>query len=184
MSTETGGSPSTPETVISPDAVEKIEKDKQELLIYIYHRRTTYFKRWENVTAKYLRAIENKKGNNAKIWESKFDDCSSRFKERIDRKLKSFSEKYPYYMNDDGHLSFLDGLDVLVKPSSEHERTLLIEKEKIYHTRHERMNPTTPARTPGEEKMPDKRSKLGQSKKEDEVETDEASTWPSEADST
>ncbi|PCH00135.1 Hypothetical protein PENO1_047940 [Penicillium occitanis (nom. inval.)] len=135
---------SSPQSVLSAEEVKQWNRARDELFIQIYRRRGVYFQRWREVTLKYFAAIDKGMENAKKVHENNIADVIERYANKIKKRRDKFIKSYSYELvNDDGTLSYLDGLDKLVKPVDRSHRKDLIRKEREYREKNERLNPDT-----------------------------------------
>ncbi|OKL61864.1 hypothetical protein UA08_02501 [Talaromyces atroroseus] len=147
---------SSPETVLSPEEVQEIEAEKRELYIYIFHKRESYWKDWLKYTHRYF-ALEARlpegpdRTRRQGICERNIEKIINAYKERTRKRKEKFVEKWPYGLDTNECLPFLDGMDLLVKAQTQEEIKALSERHKEYCAKNDEINPSTPATTPNEE---------------------------------
>lgn len=144
METRNSSSPKSVKSQLSAEEVRQWNQARDELFIRIYQKRKVYFKRWREVTSKYFAAIDKDMENAKNKHEVNIANVIERYAERTQERREKFIKRYSYdLVNDDGTLPYLDGLDKLVKPVDKHHRRALIEKQREYDAKNQRLNPDT-----------------------------------------
>lgn len=135
---------STPNTILGPEETLKYKEAQENLFLYVYKKRETYFKRWRKVTLRYFDAVEKNSTEGKEKQTKAIEEAIQKYSDRIKERKEKFLTKFPFTITDANNgIVFLEGMDILVFPESRDERRSLIEKEEDYHKRNESINQTT-----------------------------------------
>jgi hypothetical protein len=135
---------SSPDTVLGSEDVKAFAAAKDELFIYLYQKRTTYFNRWLEVTENYFNALDKGDQISMDKQAKSIDDVIEKYTKRTERRRRKFKANFQHAVSDDGEtIPFLNGMDVLIWPQDTSHRKALIQKEDEYRQLNQVINPDT-----------------------------------------